>query len=281
MQAIWKGAVSFGLVHVPVKMYPATEDRDIPLRMLHREYKEPIQYRRTCPKCEQEVPWSDIVKGYEYEKGHFVTFEQEELEQLAAETSHEIRILNFVDMTEIDPIYYQRTFYLSPEETGEHAYRLLVRALEATRKIGVAQVTIRQKSSLAAVRVVDGVLSLVTMFYAEEFRDRSQIPNLPEEAKVDRRELDMAKMLIDQLTGNFEPEKYRDEYKERLTKAIEDKIEGRDIGTVPEVNTPNVLDLMDALQASLKLLKPLEETGKGDKAYKRRRAKNQKNRTGA
>jgi DNA end-binding protein Ku len=281
MQAIWKGAVSFGLVHVPVKMYSATEDKDIPLRMLHREYREPIQYKRTCPKCEHEVPWSDILKGYEYKEGHYVTFEHQELEDLASESSREIRIVDFVDLTDIDPIYFQRTYYLSPEETGQHAYKLLVSALESTQKIGVAHVTIRQKSSLAAVRVIDGILSLVTMFYAEEFRDRSQIPNLPDKEKVDRRELDMAKMLIDGLTGNFEPEKYRDEYKARLRKAIEDKIEGKEVEAPPEEKAPNVLDLMDALQASLNQLRPLGDTDKGSSKTSNSRSTSRSKRTGA
>lgn len=263
MQTIWKGAVSFGLVNVPVKMYAATHDNDIPLRMLHREYNEPIHYSRTCPKCEQEVAWSDIVKGYEYEEGQFVTFEKEELEELASESSREIRIQDFVDLTDIDPIYFQKTYFLSPEETGKHAYKLLVEALSSTRKIGVANVTIRQKSSLAAVRVVDGVLSLATMYYAEEIRDTNRIPNLPEKEKVDRGELDMAKMLIDQLTGDFEPEKYKDEYKRRLLEAIEDKIEGKEVKVAPEEKVTNVLNLMEALQANLKQLKPAEHTDKG------------------
>lgn len=263
MQTIWKGAVSFGLVNVPVKMYTATHDNDIPMRMLHREYNEPIQYARTCPKCEQEVPWSDIVKGYEYEEGHYVTFDKDELEELASETSREIRIQDFVDLADIDPIYYQKTYYLAPEETGKHAYQLLVEALRTSEKVGIASVTIRQKSSLAAIRVVDGVLSLVTMYYAEEIRSKKQIPNLPSEEKVDRRELDIAKMLIDQLTGDFEPEKYKDEYKERLMEAIEDKIQGREVKAAPEEKVTNVLDLMDALQASLKQLKTADQAGTG------------------
>lgn len=288
MQTIWKGAVSFGLVNVPVKMYTATHDNDIPLRMLHREYNEPIHYSRTCPKCEEEVAWADIVKGYEYEDGHYVTFDKEELEELASEASREIRILDFVDLSDIDPIFYQKTYYLSPEETGMHAYKLLVEALKATKKIGIANVTIRQKSSLAAVRVVDGVLSLVTMFYAEEIRDKGDVPNLPEGEKVDRRELDMAKMLIEQLTGNFEPEKYKDEYRERLMEAIEDKIEGKEVKVAPEEKVTNVLDLMDALQASLKQLKPTESAGKGATAGKgtkpqagKSRSKGRSKRTGA
>lgn len=263
MQTIWKGAVSFGLVNVPVKMFTATQDNDIPMRMLHKDFNVPIRYNRTCPKCEKEVSWGDIVKGYEYEEGHFVTFDKKELEELASKSSREIKIVDFVDLQEIDPIYYQKTYYLAPEETGKHAYRLLVKALEDTKKVGIANVTIRNKSSLAAVRVVDGVLSMATMFYAEEIRQKEQLPNLPEKEKVDKRELDMAKMLIDQLTSEFEPDKYEDEYRERLLEAIEDKVEGKDVKVAPEEKMTNVLDLMDALQASLKGLNT-SKAEKGD-----------------
>lgn len=251
MQTVWKGAVSFGLVNVPVKMFTATKDNDIPMKMLHRKYNEPIRYTRTCPKCEKDVEWSDIVKGYEYEPGHFVTFDKEELEAISSENSREIRILDFVDLEEIDPIYYQKTYYLGPGDTGSRAYQLLIKALETTNKIGIANVTIRSKSSLAAIRVVDGVLSMVTMFYAEEVRPVSQIPNLPENENVDDRELEMAKMLIDQLTSSFEPNKYEDEYKARLKEAIDRKVEGKDVKLAPEEKPTNVIDLMEALKASL------------------------------
>ncbi|WP_123040192.1 Ku protein [Cohnella candidum] len=251
MQTVWKGAVSFGLVNVPVKMFTATKDNDIPMKMLHRKYNEPIRYTRTCPKCEKDVEWSDIVKGYEYEPGHFVTFDKEELEAISSENSREIRILDFVDLEEIDPIYYQKTYYLGPGDTGSRAYQLLIKALETTNKIGIANVTIRSKSSLAAIRVVDGVLSMVTMFYAEEVRPVSQIPNLPENESVDDRELEMAKMLIDQLTSSFEPNKYEDEYKARLKEAIDRKVEGKDVKLAPEEKPTNVIDLMEALKASL------------------------------
>ncbi|WNQ13849.1 Ku protein [Paenibacillus aurantius] len=252
MQTVWKGAVSFGLVNVPVKMFTATQDNDIPMKMLHKEYNVPIHYTRTCPKCESDVSWDEIVKGYEYEPGHFVTFDKKELNQLASESSREIRILDFVDLEEIDPIYFQKTYYLAPEETGAHAYNLFVQALEETNKIGIANVTIRSKSSLAAIRVADGVLSMVTMYFAEEIRPKEEIPNLPEASKVDKRELDMAVMLIDQLSSAFEPDKYEDEYRERLLEAIEDKVEGKEVKFAPEEKNPNVVSLMDALKASLK-----------------------------
>ncbi|MFD2333391.1 Ku protein [Cohnella sp. GCM10020058] len=256
MQTIWKGAVSFGLVNVPVKMFSATQDNDLPMRMLHKKLNVPIQYHRTCPKCEEEVKWSDIVKGYEYEPGHFVTFDKGELEEIASETSREIRILDFVDLDEIDPIYYQKTYYLAPESNGTHAYNLLVQALLDTRKIGIANVSIRSRSSLAAIRIVDGVLSMSTMFYAEEIRSKKEIPNLPEETKADERELQMARMLIEQLSAPFEPEKYEDVYKEKLMDAIEDKVKGKEFKFAPEEKKTNVIDLMEALKASLKQAGP-------------------------
>ncbi len=213
MQTIWKGAINFGLVNVPVKMFSATQDNDIPMKMLHKEYSVPIHYVRTCPKCEKDVNWNEIVKGYEYEPGHFVTFDKEELNKLASEDTKQIKILDFVDLEEIDPIYYQKTYYLAPDNTGTTAYNLLLDALEATNKIGIANVTIRNKSSLAAIRIVKDCLAMSTMFYAEEIRPVDQVPNLPKRKEPNGKELEMAKMLIEQLSSKFEPEKYEDEYK--------------------------------------------------------------------
>jgi DNA end-binding protein Ku len=274
MQTIWKGAINFGLVNVPVKMYTATEDNDIAMKMLHKDYNVPIHYTRTCSKCKEEVDWSDIVKGYEYESGHFVTFNKAEMEDIASESSREIQILDFVDLKEIDPIYYQKTYYLAPDKSGGHAYSLLAEALATSNKIGIANVTIRSKSSLAAIRAVDGILSMVTMYYAEEIRAKEQIPNLPKQAKIDDRELDMAKLLIDQLTTKFEPDKYKDEYRQRILDAIESKVEGKDVKFAPEEKKTNVIDLMDALKASL-------EQAKTSKTSKPQNEKKPRKKTGA
>jgi DNA end-binding protein Ku len=181
-----------------------------------------------------------------------VTFNKAEMEDIASESSREIQILDFVDLKEIDPIYYQKTYYLAPDKSGGHAYSLLAEALATSNKIGIANVTIRSKSSLAAIRAVDGILSMVTMYYAEEIRAKEQIPNLPKQAKIDDRELDMAKLLIDQLTTKFEPDKYKDEYRQRMLDAIESKVEGKEVKFAPEEKKMNVIDLMDALKASLK-----------------------------
>lgn len=251
MHTVWKGAISFGLVHVPVKLFTATESQDISMKMLHRTYHSPIRYKRTCPECPDEVPWEDIIKGYEYEPGKFVTFEKEELQQLGDEATKEIKIVDFVDLQEIDPIFYQKTYYMAPGETGANAYNLLKTALLQTGKIGIANVTLRSKGSLAAIRVIDGCLSMVTMFYPAEIRPVSQVPNLPAETPVDQRELAMANMLIEQLSTRFDPSKFEDEFRKRLMDAITAKVNGQQIVTAPQPEKANVVNLMEALQASL------------------------------
>lgn len=257
MHTVWKGAISFGLVHVPVKMFSATEDKDISMRYIHKECGSPLSYIRKCPVCEEEVAWEEITKGYEYEKGKFVLFEKEELEQLAEQNSKNITILDFVDLTEIDPIYFQKTYYLSPDQAGANAYRLLLEAMKQSGKIGIAKIAIRSKSSLAAIRVLDECLSIETIFYPDEIRPISQVPNLPEKTEVNAKELDMAKLLIDQLSTPFDPEKYTDDYRERLLDLINSKVSGEEIKIAPARQETNVVDLMAALQASIEAVKPI------------------------
>jgi len=252
MHTIWKGAISFGLVNIPVKMYAATEDKDISMRMLHRTCGTPISYSRRCPHCETPVENEAIVKGYEYEKGRFVRFDKDELDALAEGASREIKIVDFVNLHEIDPIYFQKTYYLGPGDTGANAYGLLLAALADTGKIGIAKVTIRNKSSLAAIRIVDGCISMETIFYPDEVRSAGNVPNLhATRGVVSERELTMAKMLIEQLSVPFEPMKYRDDYREQVMGLIQAKIAGQDIEVAPEPRRTNVVDLMSALQASL------------------------------
>ncbi|MBO9599152.1 MAG: Ku protein [Cohnella sp.] len=257
MHTVWKGAISFGLVHVPVKMFTATEDKDVHLRMIHKECGTPISNVRTCQHCEKEVVWEDITKGYEYEKGSFVLFDDEELEAIKPETTRTIQILDFVDLTDIDPIYFQKPYYLSPDQAGAGAYSLLLEAMRQSGKIGIAKVAIRSKSSLAAIRAVDNCICMETMHYPDEIRALAQVPNLPAEPKVNEKELTMAKMLIEQLSAPFEPDKYTDDYRVGLMDAIQRKIagEGTDIVTAPAAERTNVIDLMAALQASLEASK--------------------------
>lgn len=256
MHTVWKGAISFGLVHVPVKMFSATEDKDISMRYIHKTCITPLSYVRKCQTCEKEVEWEEISKGYEFEPGRFILFEKDELEEISGETNKEIKILDFVNLTDIDPVYFQKTYYLGPGDTGAGAYMLLLDSMRQTGKIGIAKVSIRSKSSLAAIRVIDNCLAMETIFYPDEIRPISQVPNLPEKVTVNEREMEMAKMLINQLSTPFEPEKYKDEYRARLLDAIEHKVAGEEIQTAPQMQKTSVIDLMSALQASLNATKP-------------------------
>lgn len=276
MHTIWKGAISFGLVHVPVKMFSATEDKDISMRMIHERCGTPVTYVKECPTCESEVAFEEIVKGYEYEKGRFVLFDKQELEALNEAANREIKILDFVDLADIDPVYFQKTYYLGPGETGSNAYSLLLEALKQTGKIGIAKVTIRNKSSMAAIRVIKGTIAMETIFYPDEIRATEHVPNVPENPQVNEKELEMAKMLINQLSTEFEPEKYKDDYREQLMNAIQQKVAGEEIKVAPQQAKTNVIDLMSALQASLEAVQTDPGEEKKEEKKKKPAAKKKK-----
>jgi len=262
MHTMWKGSVSFGLVNIPVRMFTATENKDIKFRYLHKECRTPIKYQKTCPTCETEVDLDDIVKGYEYEPGKFVIIDDEDFEAIKPETGRAIEILDFVDLKEIDPIYFDKTYYLSPQETGGKAYNLLRQAMNDTDKIAIAKITIRSKQSLAALRVYQNLLVMETIFYPDEIRAVELVPGIPENLNIDKKELDMAVHLISNLSAKFEPEKYTDEYREALIEVIEKKIEGEEIEVAPEAPRKNIIDLMQALQASIEETEKREKPGK-------------------
>jgi DNA end-binding protein Ku len=272
MHTVWKGAISFGLVHVPVKMFTATEDKDIHFKNIHKACGTPISHVKTCKHCEKEVEYEEIVKGFEYEKGKFVIFNEEELEAIKPDTNKTIQILDFVDLTYIDPIYFQKAYYLSPDMAGGGAYSLLLEAIKQSGKIGIAKISIRSKSSLAAIRAIDNCICMETMYYPDEIRALNLVPNLPEAGQVNERELTMAKMLIEQLSAEFEAEKYTDDYRIALTEAIQQKIAGKGIDIVnsPAAERTNVIDLMAALQASLEATKATEPAPAATGRAKRR-----------
>ncbi|MDO3681348.1 non-homologous end joining protein Ku [Paenibacillus ehimensis] len=276
MHTVWKGAISFGLVHVPVKMFSATEDKDISMRMIHKDCNTPLNFVRKCQHCDREVEWGEIVRGYEYEPGSFVLFEKDELEKLTGEITKEIKILDFVDLSDIDPVYFQKTYYLAPNETGAGAYSLLLEAMRQTGKIGIAKVSIRSKSSLAAIRIIDRCIAMETIFYPDEIRSVEHVPNLPEQSNVNEKELEMAKLLIGQLATKFEPEKYKDDYRSAVLQAIESKVSGRQVRVAPEPHKANVIDLMAALQASLEAVKPVVTEPTPGKTEKAKAAKTRK-----
>ena len=253
MHTMWKGTISFGLVSIPVKMHAATENKDVKLRQLHKECRSPIKYEKVCPVCEKEIGNEDIVKAYEYAKNKFVILDAEDLENLRKENADKaVEIVDFVKLEDIDPIYFEKSYYLSPNEGGSKAYGLLRKALEETGKIGVAKIIIRQKEQLAVIRVYQNTLVVETIHYPDEVRNVLDVPNVPEAVDVQKKELDVAKMLIDQLTTEFDPEKYQDEYRTALLELIEEKKNNAEVTTAQDKPVPdNVTNLMDALQASL------------------------------
>ncbi|GAB2551656.1 non-homologous end joining protein Ku [Gracilibacillus alcaliphilus] len=254
MHTMWKGTISFGLVNIPVKMHAATENKDIKLRQLHKKCKTPIKYEKTCPNCEEEVKNEDIVKAYEYASNKFVVLDDEELEALKKEQEDKaVEIIDFVQLEEIDPIYFEKSYYLSPNEGGTKAYALLREALTDTGKIGIAKMMIRSKEQLAIIRVYKDAIVVETIHYPDEVRAVGDVPNVPSQESVNAKELDTAKLLIDQLTTEFEPEKYKDDYRTALMEFIEAKKNNEEIeiGGEPKSKPDNVVNLMDALQESL------------------------------
>lgn len=260
MHTMWKGSISFGLVNIPIKMYAATEEKNVRFRYLHKECQTPIKMVRTCPRCEKEVSWDEIVKGFEYAEGKYVLMEKEELEALQPEANRAIEILDFVELADIDPIYFDKTYYLGAQDPNHKAYALLRQALAESGKIGVAQITIRSKQTLAVIRVYGDCLVMETIFYPDEVRDAKQVPNVPEGLELPEKEMKMAIQLIEQLTTTFDPEKYQDQYRNAVEQAIEKKVNEEAIVEAPGQKPEKIVDLMEALQASLDATK-----GKGRK----------------
>lgn len=259
MHTMWKGSISFGLVNIPIKLHAATEDKDIKLRTLHKECHSPIKYEKVCSSCDKEVKPEDIVKAYEYTKGKYVVLDEEDLEKLRKENEEKaVEIIDFVKIVEIDPIYFNKSYYMSPNEGGGKAYSLLRKALEESQKVGLAKINIRSKEQLAVIRVYENTLIMETIHYPDEVRGVGDVPNVPSEDKVTKKELDTAILLIDQLTTEFDPTKYTDEYRTALIELIESKRAEKETVTATE-RTPaasNVTDLMAALQASIDRTKP-------------------------
>lgn len=272
MHTVWKGSISFGLVNIPIKLHAATENKDVKLRQLHKECNTPISYKKVCENCNKEVEEADIVKAYEYAKNKFVVLDAEDLENLRKENEDKaVEIIDFVKLEEIDPIYFERSYYISPDTTGSKAYTLLRKTLENSGKIGVAKIIIRSKEQLAVVRVYNNTLVMETIHYPDEVRSISDVPNIPSEQMVVEKELETALMLVDQLTTTFDPDKYTDDYRTALLDLIEEKKAENTVtaNNVEKALPDNVTDLMSALQASLnktkkktttrKRKKPLEE----------------------
>lgn len=252
-RAIWKGAISFGLVNIPVGLYSATRPgNDIKLRMLRASDQSPIKYKRTAEADDKEVPWEEIVKGYEYEKGQFVIITPEDFDKVNVASNQTVDIREFVDLADIDPMFYDQPYFLAPEKGGDKAYALLREALEKSGKVGIAKVVIKTREHLAAVKPLGKALVLELMHFADELADPEEL-KLPS-GEPTKKELAMAEQLINSMAGEWEPEKWKDEYREALMNLIEEKVAspGKEVkaSKAPRKAT-NVVDLVSVLQESL------------------------------
>jgi DNA end-binding protein Ku len=252
MRPLWKGAITFGLISIPVRLYSAVESKSLKFHLLHAEDQGRVRYKRVCTKCGKEVSWDDLVRGYEYSKDHYVIFTDEELEGLDVDSIKAIDVVTFVPISQIDPIYYDKTYYVAPDAPGVKAYRLLADAMHAEEQVGVAKVALRDKEHLATVRLKEDVFVLETMHWPDEIRE-PEFEELDMKVQVRDPEVKMARQLIQQLSGDFHPEEFKDEYRERLQATAERKIEGQEVAVAaePSEEPAPVVDLMEALKASV------------------------------
>lgn len=269
-RAIWSGAISFGLVNVPVKLTTAVSKKDIRFHQLHAKDGARIEQRRVCSVDGEEVPWNELAKGYELSAGQHVVIQPEELESLDPEATRTIDILDFVQEDQIDPIYYQHAYYLIPDKkTAEKPYALLREAMEQSGKVAIARFVMRTKEYLAAIRPRDDALVLSTMLFADEVVPVDGVEGLPGGASLEKKELAMAEQLIAQLSGDFDPAQYHDRYRERVEELIEAKAKGESLVTQPlrEPEPSGVVDLVAALEASLE---EAEREGRGRETRQKR-----------
>ena len=269
-RAIWKGSISFGLVNIPIALYPATRREELKFRLLRKTDLSPVNYKRVAEKDGKEVPWDQIVKGYEYEKGKYVVLQDEDFQRVDIEATQTVDIQDFVELDEIDPIFFYKPYYLEPQKGGDKAYALLRDALKDSKKVGVAKVVIKTREYLAGVKPEDGALVLELMHFADELADTGKL-HIPKKVEVGKREMTMAKSLIDSMSSKWNPEKYKDDYREALMEVIEEKVEagGKEIEEKPRKapKPTKVIDLVSVLQKSL------EETGGKKKATTKSRRK--------
>jgi DNA end-binding protein Ku len=260
MRAIWKGSVTFGLVNIPVALYPAVKKEAIKFRLLRKSDHSPIGYQRVAEADGKEVPWEQVEKGYEYEKGKFVSLSESEIKEVGKEAGQTIQIVNFVELSQIDPVYFDTPYYLEPQKSAGKAYGLLRQILMQTGKIGIAKVVIRTREHLAALKPNGDFLLLQLMHFAEEIVPTEGL-NRPGEEKLDKRELEMARTLLESMTDKWDPAKYKNDYNIALWQMIEKKIKAG--GKVAKGRTvskaspgSNVVNLLDILQKSLEEAKP-------------------------
>lgn len=255
MQALWRGAINFGLISIPVRLFSATEEKSLRFNLLHKEDGGRRKANWTCSVCEKTLTQDDLVRGYEYEKGAYVTFEDEEIHNVQIDTSHTVEVVHFTPADQIDPIYFLKSYYLAPDELGVKAYGLLRKVLSETDKVAVTRVAIRDKERLATLRVRDNVLVLETMYWPDEIRE-ARFAETDREIEVSDADRKTANLLIDNLTEDFDPSQFSDRYREALLEAVDQKIQGNKIVAPSEPEeVSQVVDLTEALKRSLEEVK--------------------------
>jgi DNA end-binding protein Ku len=255
---VWKGSISFGLVNMGVKAFGAVRDHEVHFHQLDKKTGARVRHVKVSSKSGDPLDKDDIEMGYEVRKGNYVTFSRGQLNELQPESTRTLDVSDFVDLDDVDPIYYERTYWLAPDGEGAaRAYRLLLAAMEDQQRVGVGTVVMRNKQYLAAIRPLDGALAMSTLRFADDIVAKSEIDGIPRKAKVDAKELKLAAQIIDSLSADWKPERYKDTYTDELRKRIERKDKGQDVveEAEPEVDTSNVTDLMEALQASVERAK--------------------------
>jgi DNA end-binding protein Ku len=248
-RSIWTGSISFGLVNVPVRLFSAVEEHDLHFHLIHEEDESPVGYQKICKKEDRAVPDDEIVKGYEYAKGRYVYMTDEDFAAARIEGYKSIDVHDFVAYEDIDPIYFRHTYLVGPQDGAERVYALLVKAMEQSGLAGITKFIMRDRQNLGCLRVREGALTLEQMYFADEIRPLDEIR--PGKVKVDRRELEMALQLIDRFSGDFDPSKYKDTYRDALRGVIDAKRKGKQIHVEAEVDEDAPADLMDALRASI------------------------------
>lgn len=256
-RSIWNGVISFGMVSIPVKMYSATENKDIAFHQVHDKCETRIRYQKYCPSCDRTVEQDEINKGYEFAKGQYVILNDEDFEQLPLPSKHTVEVSAFVPLEQIDPIYFEKSYYLEADEAATRPFVLFMRAITEMEMVAIATVTLRNKERLCALRAMGGTLILDTLLYPDEIRVSAdeELPSV----KINDKELQMAEHLIELMKTDFDPEEYKDHYRQALKKVIDAKLEGKEIVVPTEAPKAKVVDLMEALRASVENLK----TGRG------------------
>lgn len=247
-RSIWNGVISFGMVSIPVKLLTATDSKDISFNLLHKECGTRLKQLRWCPTHERAVEWSEIARGYEYAKDEYVIMEDADFEKLPLPSKQTVELAAFVKAEDIDPIYYEKSYYLEPDEKGIKPFALLMKALKEKELTGIAKIAIRNKEQLCALRPMNGSLVMETLLYPDEIR---AAPEAVGDVEVSKKELDMAFTLIDLMTEEFDPEQYKDDYREALMKVIDDKLDGIETEAVAVASPAKVTDIMSALKKSV------------------------------